>query len=294
MAEIISDIIRSVNLADELYPPLLKAAGKPPQLLYYRGKLISEELSISVVGSRTPTAYGKQAANEIVQGLVSNGLTIVSGLAPGIDTISHQVAVKNGKRTIAVLGTGLDTKSIYPQDNLRLAREIINNDGCLVSEYPERTAGSKFTFPRRNRIISGLSLGVVIIEAKERSGALITASWAKKQKRRVFAVPGSIYSPLSAGTNSLIKQGDAEAITEANDILKAIGLAPKLVNRFQSPDPLENKIIELLRNGPLSIDEIIGRLSISPQKIISALSSLEINGMVNNLGNGIYGPNVKI
>jgi DNA processing protein len=286
--------ICSIAVKDNLYPEKLSEINKPPQVVYYLGSLVKSEKCVAVVGSRTPTAYGKQAAIDIANGLISAGVTIVSGLAPGIDTIAHQAAVKAKKRTIAVLGTGLDGDSIYPQENLKLAEDIVNNNGCLISEYPAKTAGSRFTFPRRNRIISGLSLGVVVIEAKERSGALITADWARKQQRLVWAVPGSIYSPLSKGTNWLIKQRLGNAVNEANDILKIIGLA-SLVNNFPQPlDSTDKMIVAALGAGPLTVDEIIVNVGLRADKIISALSILEINGMVNNLGNGMYGLNTRI
>ncbi|MFH0791866.1 MAG: DNA-processing protein DprA [bacterium] len=298
MLKIIPGSINSVGLTDRLYPQQLKRIAKPPSVLYFSGALIRDEKCIAVVGSRTPTAYGKQVTIDIVNGLINAGITIVSGLAPGIDTIAHKTAVNQGKRTIAVLGTGLDKESIYPRDNLPLAEEIIDNGGCLISEYPEGTAGTKFTFPQRNRIISGLSLAITVIEAKERSGALITAGWARKQKRSVCAVPGSIYSPLSRGTNQLIKQGTAVAVTEANDILKIIGhspTGPMGKNQLLLPiDSIERRVIEILTTGPLAIDEIINHLKLPAGNIISALSILEINGMVNNLGNGMYGLNAKI
>jgi len=295
MRKVIFEAVNTVKVTDNKYPKQLKKIANPPKILYFNGTLVCEEKCIAVVGSRTPTAYGKQVAIDIVNGLINAEITIVSGLAPGIDTIAHQETVKRGKRTIAVLGTGLDQESIYPQDNLSLAEEIINNGGCLISEYPKGTAGAKFTFPQRNRIISGLSLGVVVIEAKERSGALITADYARKQKRRVCAIPGPIYSPLSRGTNQLIKDGSAAIITETNDILKIFGYLPKSENQSLTiTDPLGKQIVETLKTGPITINEIINRLRLPAGKIIPALSDLEINGMVNNLGNGMYGLNSKL
>ncbi len=160
--------IKTISISDINYPKLLKEIKNPPKVLYYKGELKSEENCFAIVGTRRCSSYGKQVALEIAGDLVEAGLTIASGLAPGIDTFSHQAAVERRKRTIGVLGTGLDEKSIYPQSNLKLAEEILERGGCLVSEYPPGTPGSKFTFPQRNRIISGLSVGELEIEAKEK------------------------------------------------------------------------------------------------------------------------------
>jgi DNA processing protein len=228
---------------------------------------------------------------EIAGALSEAGLTIVSGLAPGIDTAAHLATVERKRRTIAVLGTGLDEKSIYPKENLKLARKIIETGGCLISEYPPGTPGSQFTFPQRNRIISGLSLGVLVIEAKEKSGALITANWAKSQGRLVFAVPGNIYSLNSKGCHYLIKQG-ARLVENANDILEALNL-PGLksgLKPFESEGRSreENLILEALRKEVLDIDKIIEKTKLPAQKVASTLVILEIEGKVKNLGNNIY------
>jgi len=174
---------QEISINDKNYPKLLKKISDPPKILYVRGKILPEEDCFAIVGTRMCSFYGKQVALEIAGDLAEAGLTIVSGLAPGIDTFCHQATLERKKRTIAVLGTGLDEKSIYPQSNLKLAEKIIESGGCLISEYSPGTSGSRFTFPKRNRIIAGLSLGVLVIEAKQKSGALITANLAKKQKR---------------------------------------------------------------------------------------------------------------
>ena len=177
--------IQKVSIEDKQYPKILKEIPEPPKVLYFRGQLLPNENCFAIVGTRRCSDYGKQIALEIAGNLTIAGLTIVSGLAEGIDTYSHLAAVEKGKRTIAVLGTGVDEKSLYPQSNLKLAKSILETGGCLISEYPPGTHGSKFTFPERNRIISGMSLGVLVIEAKQKSGALITAMWAKRQGKNL-------------------------------------------------------------------------------------------------------------
>ena len=215
--------IKTTSVNDASYPELLKEIKYAPQILYYRGELPARENCFAVVGTRTCSAYGRELALKIAGDLAEAGLTIVSGLAYGIDSFAHQAAMERGGRTIAVLGTGLDEKSIYPQPNLTLAQRIIETGGALVSEYPAGTAGSKISFPRRNRIISGLSLGVLIVEAKERSGSLITARWARRQKKQVFALPGQVHSLNSKGCHYLIKHG-AKLVESAEDILKELNL----------------------------------------------------------------------
>ena len=186
--------IKKVSIKEKQYPELLKKISEPPKILYFRGKLLPTENCFAIVGTRHCSDYGKQMVLEIGGDLAESGFTIVSGLAEGIDTHAHLSAVKKEKRTIAVLGTGLDEKSIYPQTNLKLVKKILETGGCLISEYPPGTRGSKFTFPERNRIISGMSLGVLVVESKRKSGSLITAMWAKRQGKKVFAVPGHIHS----------------------------------------------------------------------------------------------------
>lgn len=216
--------IKTIGINDQNYPKPLKEIKDAPKVLYYIGRLPqNDEKNFAIVGTRLCSAYGKQIALEIASDLVEAGLTIVSGLAPGIDTFSHQAAVEQGKRTIAVLGTGLDEKSLYPKDNIKLSRKIVENNGCLISEYPPGTPGSKITFPQRNRIVSGLSLGILVIEAKMKSGALITADWARKQRRKVFAVPGPIHSLNSKGCHYLIKKG-VKLVENASDILNELNL----------------------------------------------------------------------
>jgi DNA processing protein len=216
--------VKVIDIENENYPELLKKIINPPKVLYVVGNVYPEENCFAVVGSRQCSFYGKRVASEISGDLTESGLTIVSGLAQGIDAAAHQAVLKRKKRTIAVLGTGIDEKSFYPKENINLAKEILKNNGCLISEYPPGTAGSRFSFPQRNRIISGLSLGILVVEAKEKSGSLIAAQWAQKQEKKIFSVPGGIYFSNSRGTNFLIKNG-AILTESANDILKELDIS---------------------------------------------------------------------
>lgn len=282
--------INIVKFQNKNYPKLLKESKKAPRTLYYRGILKPEETCFAIVGTRMCSDYGKQVALEIAGDLTEAGLTIVSGLAPGIDTFAHQAVVEKKNRTIAVLGTGIDEASIYPKSNLKLAEKILETGGCLLSEYPPGTPGSKITFPQRNRIISGLSLGVLVVEAKEKSGALITAEWARKQGRKVFAVPGQIYSLNSKGCHFLIKKG-AKLIENANDILKELNLPSQkkhLQQNILGENREENLILETLKEEPLDVNRIIERTKLSAQKTASTLAILEIKGKVRNLGGNTF------
>jgi len=282
--------IKNISIEDKNYPKLLKKIADPPKVLYYLGEIKPKENCFAIVGTRRFSAYGKQVALEIAGDLAEAGLTIVSGFAPGIDTFAHTACIERKKRTIAVLGTGLDEKSIFPRSNLKLVNKILETGGCLISEYPPRTHGTKLTFPQRNRIISGLSLGVLVVEAKQKSGALITANFALSQKRKVFAVPGSIYSSNSKGCHYLIKKG-AKLVENANDIFKELsfkGLRPDLRPEIEGETKEENLILETLKAEALYVDEIIKRTKISPATVASTLAILEIKGKVRNLGGNVY------
>ena len=281
--------IKEINIEDKNYPKLLKKIKNPPKILYYRGKIEPEENCFAVVGTRRYSYYGKQMALEIAGGLAEAEVIIVSGLAPGIDTFSHSAAVERNKRTIAVLGTGVDTESIYPKSNLKLAERILETGGCLISEYPPGTPGSKITFPQRNRIISGLSFGVLVVEAKAKSGALITASWARKQQRLVFAVPGPIHSLNSKGPHILIKKG-AKLTESADDILRELKLPQKTTGILftEGKNADESLILNALKEEILYIDKIIEETKMPASRVASALAILEIEGKIRNLGGNLY------
>ena len=275
------------------YSKILKEIADPPRLLYCRGNLnLLNTFCFGVVGSRMLTSYGKEATQHIVQSLVREGFTIISGLALGIDSVAHKATLDNGGKTIAVLGTGINDESVYPNTNLNLAKQILAKDGLIVSEYPPGEVGYKSNFPARNRIISGLSKGVLVVEADEKSGSLITAKSAAEQNRDVFAIPGSIFSSKSRGANALIKSG-AKLVASTQDILEEYSknaefeLQPK--NDISTKDPVEKKILDILdEKESLGADEIIRESDEETSKVLAALSMLEIKGKIKNLGNGQY------
>ncbi len=279
--------VKHIVEADAEFPNCLRVIPSRPKELYLRGKLDLAAPCVAVVGARVPSAYGKQAATEIAGDLARAGVCVVSGMAPGIDTLAHKAALEGGGRTIGVIGTGLDEKVFFPQTNLDLAQKIVDTGGCLVSEYPEGFHSTYYSFPQRNRIIAGLSLAVVVIEAKEKSGSLITAEWGRKQHKLVFAVPGSIYAANSKGCNWLLKNG-AKACESGADILKELGLAaaPKIVPAAASGE--ERKILDALQNGALETDKIIRAAKLPAQTVMSLLPIMELNGVIRDLGNGVY------
>jgi len=284
--------IKQVSIEDNDYPESLKKIPETPKILHYKGEFVKKgEICFAIVGTRRPSSYGQQATLQITKELANAGLTIVSGMAPGIDTFSHKACVEIKKRTIAVLGTGLDEENIYPQQNLELAKKIIENGGCLISESPPGTHGSKFTFPRRNRIISGLSLGVLIVEAKEKSGSLITAKYAKLHHKKLFAVPGPIFSSNSKGPNKLIKEG-AQLIENADDILEVLNIAPqKIKKEFFAENETEKLILDTLKEESLYIDNIIEKTKLNAPLVASTLALMEISGKIRNLGGNVYSLN---
>ncbi len=287
--ELSSKGIQVLTWEDDIYPRRLREIDQPPPVMYIRGDLrVEDEWSVAVVGTRRVTAYGRQATEEIAAVLARSGVTVVSGLARGVDAIAHQTAVHSGGRTIAVLGSGVDR--IYPPDNRRLAASLIEN-GAIISDYPPGTPPEGINFPPRNRIISGLSLAVVVVEAGERSGALITAEFAADQGRDVFAVPGSIFSPQSVGTNRLIQQG-ARPMTHPADVLETLDLT--LVNEQQSArkvlpaDKTEARLLEILGHEPMHVDEIRNRSSLPIEKVTATLVLMELKGMVRQVGGMNY------
>jgi DNA processing protein len=281
--------IKTFDINNENYPEALKKISNPPKKLFYRGQINKNEKCVAIVGSRNPTSYGKQVALEFSRFLSQNGITIVSGLAMGIDAIAHQGCLETDSRTIAVLGSGIDDKTISPARNKNLAKQILEKGGLILSEYPEGTPGLKHHFPSRNRIIAGLSLGILIVEAKEKSGALITADFGLKYKRKVFAIPGTIYSPLSKGCNKLIQKG-AILANEPRDILDNLGISQKEQKKMEMKfsSPFEKLICEILQEKPLSIEEIIAKSKQPTEKILQNLVLLELEDKIQNLGGNIY------
>ena len=274
---------------DEDYPKRLKEVDQPPPVLYTQGKIAADdEWSVAIVGTRRVTAYGRQVAEDIAGRLARNGLTIISGLARGVDSIAHQAALNAGGRTIAVLGSGLDR--IYPPENRHLAEQIMAN-GALISEFSPNTPPEASNFPQRNRLISGLSLAVIVIEAEIKSGALITAAFAADQGREVFAVPGNITSPGSMGTNRLIQNG-AHPLLGAEQVLEILELSMVAEHRSARvalpSDALEAQLFETLGEEPLHIDEIINRTEIPVEKVTATLALMELKGMVRQVGGMQY------
>jgi DNA processing protein len=280
--------VKILTIYDSGYPKRLLQIYDPPIVLYYKGEILPEdEEAIGVVGTRKVTGYGKAVTEKITRELVEAGLTIVSGLARGVDSIAHKVALESKGRTIAVLGGGLN--SIFPPENQRLSLQI-QGSGAVITEFPPSYPSLPGNFPGRNRIISGLSIGVVITEAAEDSGSLITARYALEQGREVFAVPGPITSSLSEGPTALLKNG-AKLVTKGEDITEEFGLSSKarpsqLSNLTLLPD--QELILECLRKESKHIDEICRELGKTSAVISAELIKLEIMGVIKSLGGGNY------
>jgi len=281
--------VKALTCHDDGYPARLKEIYDYPPVLYVRGSLLpQDEWCLAVVGTRRATVYGRQVTQEIVSDLVSNKITIVSGLAKGIDTVAHNSTLEAGGRTIAVFACGLDT--VYPAENASLARRIIQQ-GALVSEYPLGTRPRAENFPRRNRIMSGMSLGVLVAEAGESSGAIITANMALEQNREVLAVPGSILSPSSRGTNHLIQEG-AKLVRSYTDVMEELNLTAvahqiELKEIIPATDT-ESLLIKHLGAEPVHIDEICRTTDLPVSAVSSSLAMMELKGMVRQVGTMNY------
>jgi len=286
--------IKVVSMVDRQYPSNLRQLAGAPPVLYYKGNLMpADDLAIAVVGSRNATPYGRQVTERLVRQLTDSGLTIISGLARGIDSVAHRSALESGGRTIAVLGCGVDL--VYPPENKKLAEEITKN-GAIVSEFPLGFPPVQSNFAARNRIISGLSLGVLVTEAVVDSGSMITAGCAAEQGREVFAVPGPITAKTAEGVNNLIKDG-VTPVTEANDILAVLDIERKMLQletgnkkpETSKLDKDQQKILELLDGQTKQVDTIARELKLPVEKVTAALSLLELSGFVKNYGSGIWG-----
>lgn len=273
------------------YPPLLKTIYDPPYLLFYRGTLKNLNFPVAAVGTRKITKYGEMVVPKIIAELARNKITIISGLALGVDSLVHQITLKNNGITWAIIGSGLDKDHLYPASNKRLAEVIIEKGGAIISEYPTKTAGFKSNFPHRNRIIAGISLATIVIEAAENSGALITAKAALETNRDVFAVPGSILNPASIGPNNLIKMG-AYPVTCGEDVLNKLNLT-KAINFVENkkilPDTKEEAIIlEHLKRGPVHIDTLLRATKLPLPILSSTLTMMEMKGKVRDAGGMNY------
>jgi len=289
---------------DNEYPKLLKAIKNPPFVLYIRGSFrfndLNHQSTIAVVGTRKITQYGRDVTTLLTAELVGAGFTIVSGLAMGVDAVAHQTAIENNGKTIAVLGCGVDC--CIPTANQHIYNSIVKGSGsprfaggagCVVSEFPLGQPPTKGSFPSRNRIIAGLSLGVLVTEGAEDSGALITADYAFKNNRKVFAVPGQITSILSKGPYKLLGKG-AKLVTNAEDILKEFQISnvKSQINtntkKYKTATKEEQEILEILENEPLHFDEIVRRIKKSSSQVGSILSLMEVKGMVKSLDSGMF------
>ena len=276
--------IKIIDIFDKEYPKLLKEITCPPLLLYARGDLnILNEFLFGIVGSRIPTIYGISMAEEFSYKLSSLGIVIVSGLARGIDTIAHKSAIKGGK-TVAVLGSGL--LNIYPKENKKLTEEIINK-GVILSEFPLEFPPLKENFPRRNRIISGLSKGVLVVEASLKSGALITARYALEQNREVFALPGKADSPLSKGTHLLIKEG-AKLVDSVEDILEEFNINFKNLNFSFNLTEQEKAVFDIINKDGVYLEELILKSNIESSTLNKIILDLQFKGLIREIRPSYY------
>lgn len=282
--------VKVLTCKDDEYPRRLKEIYDYPPVLYFKGSiLVEDEWCLAVVGTRRATIYGKQVTQEMVADLVHNKITIVSGLAKGVDTVAHRTALQNGGRTLAVMASGLDT--VYPAENANLARDIVEH-GALISEYPLGARPRAENFPRRNRILSGLSMGVLVTEADENSGAMITARDALEQNREVFAVPGSILSPASRGTNHIIQAGEAKLVNKYTDILEELNLTA-VARQIEMSELLpetetESLLINQLSTEPSHIDEVCQKSGLPAATVSSTLAMMELKGLVKQIGTMNY------
>ncbi len=281
--------IQVITWEDADYPEKLLSIDQPPPVLYLKGTIKPEDRwAVAVVGTRRVTSYGRQVTEQVSAYLARNGMTVVSGLARGVDGVAHHNAIENGGRTIAVLGSGLD--QIYPPEHRKLAEKISEN-GAVISDYHPGTPPDAGNFPPRNRIIAGLSLATVVVEAGESSGALITATFAAEQGREVFAVPGPIYAPQSKGTNRLIHEG-AQPLLDPVDIIDSLNLRKvdhyKQATLLLPVDEIESKLMNILSIEPVYIDEIQAKAGYPVEKVSAALTMMELKGMVRQVSGMTY------
>jgi DNA processing protein len=277
--------IQVMTWEDETYPRRLKQIDQPPPVLFVRGTLLPEdEWAVAVVGTRRVTVYGRQVAEELGSYLARSGVIVVSGLARGVDRLAHEAAIKAGGRTIAVLGSGLDR--IYPPEHAQLAEQI-SAHGAVISDYAMGTPPDSANFPPRNRIISGLSLATVVVEASDSSGALITATFAAEQGREVFAIPGGIYAPQSKGSNRLILQG-AQPLLKFEQILEELNLgkvpAQREARSLLPADDVEARLLSILADEPQHVDDICTLSGLPIDQVSATLTIMELKGMARQAG----------
>lgn len=279
-------IIADVTPEHEVYPTLLHEIPQKPKLLHIWGSFPLTSHYVSVVGTRRTTPYGIEMTQKIISGLAGQDITIVSGLALGIDTIAHNAALAAGLPTVAVVGSGLSPLVLYPARNKSLASSIVASNGCVISEYPHEMKATQWTFPERNRIVAGLSHATIVVEAPQKSGALITSRLATDYNRDVGAVPGSVFSDNTTGPHMLLKNG-AALITSSDDVLAMLGIAS--ANQESKTDMLDSllpdeKIIYECLSEPMTSDEIIQVLHLETSSAHSTIGMMEIRGIIKRIG----------
>ncbi len=286
MRKLVSQGIALVIAGDLEFPAELGEIAAPPHALYIKGRVEQGKPRLAVVGTRKPTEYGRQATQKIIRELAEAAeIAIVSGLAQGIDAEAHKAALAQNLTTIGILGSGMDRESFFPYENWQLSEEIMKKGGAIISEYPPGTPALQHHFPARNRIIAGLCLGVLVVEAPEKSGALITARFALEQGRDVFAIPSQMFSPNAIGTHRLIQDG-AKLVTRADDIIDELNLARRTKQEKAAAvltDETEKTILELLAE-PSSVDDIKERTQLATPAIVTCLSMLELKGFIRPMG----------
>ncbi len=278
-----------IKIQDKKYPNLLRKISNPPKFLFYKG-ILSDEIfdrTLAVVGSRRMTFYGKRVTEELIATIASHGITIISGFMYGIDATAHRATLNSNGKTIAVMASGIN--NIYPIYQKKLYQEIEKN-GLIISEYLEINSSEKWIYPKRNRIVAGISMAVLIVEAEEKSGSLITADFAMKFKKKIFAVPGSIFSSTSKGTNNLIKKGLAEPVNCSKDILSFFEIKDvrKNKNNFLNFSKEEVKVINILKRESLGLDLIHDKTKITISDLSVIMSGLEIKEIVKKEGIKYY------
>lgn len=282
--------IEEIDIGNKAYPVWLKKIKNPPQKLYYRGNFSKDIFNkcLAVVGSRKNTRYGQEAIEQLIPKLVDEKLTIISGFMYGIDSLAHNCCLDCGGRTIAVLGCGLNV--IYPQTNDKLYLKILENDGLVISEYSSETKPNLWTFPQRNRIVAGLAnKGILVVEAGEKSGSLITARIGLEENRPIYCIPGPINSKMSAGSNWLIKSKKAKLVDNVGDILgKRDEEQNQQMALFDNLNEVEKEIVNLLQSESLIVDQLVKKTARPIDEVITSLSLLEMKGVVREIG-GVYG-----
>lgn len=281
--------INILTWEDEAYPARLREIHRSPPVLYLRGEIKREdEWAVAIVGTRHFTSYGRQVTERVAGTLARNGVTIISGLARGIDGIAHRAALEAGGRTLAVLGNGVDV--VYPPEHRGLAQEMMAQ-GALISDYSPGTPPDGSNFPPRNRIISGLAKAVLVIEAGQRSGAIITANYAVEQGREVFAAPGNIFAPKSKGCNQLIKKG-AHPLLDAQDVLELLDMTQiaeqKMARKVLPSNPTEATLFKALGLEPVHVDDISAQIDMPVEEVTSTLALMELKGMVRKVSGMQY------